>query len=828
MTEEYNHTKIEAAAQKFWEEHYCFQTTEDVSKEKFYSLCMFPYPSGHLHMGHVRNYTIGDVVARYQRMLGKNVLQPMGWDAFGLPAENAAIQHKIPPAEWTYQNIIYMRKQLKSLGLAIDWSREITTCDPSYYRWEQWFFIKLFEKGLVYKKNAEVNWDPVDQTILANEQVIDGRGWRSGALVERREIPQWFLKITAYAEQLLNDLDQLNGWPEQVKTMQRNWIGKSTGIEIDFPVDDQTLTIFTTRADTLFGVTYIAIAPQHSLAKAAAEKKPAVKKFLEECRTIKVAEAELATLEKRGVNTGLFATHPLTQEKLPIWVANFVVMDYAAGALMAVPAHDQRDFEFAKQYDLPIRPVVKPTNNSAWDYSKGPFTAGGIIINSQQFNELDSKTATDTISQILVQNRQGKIKINYRLRDWSISRQRYWGAPIPMINCSKCGTVPAKNLPVLLPEKVSFAGVTSPLKSLPEFLNTTCPQCGNAAERETDTFDTFFESSWYYARYACKKLETAMLDTRANYWTPVDQYVGGVEHAVMHLLYARFMHKLLRDEGLVNSSEPFLRLLTQGMVLKNGMKMSKSKGNTVDPKPLLEKYGADTVRLFMIFASPPEQTLEWSDSGVEGAYRFLKRLWAFCTEHRELIKKMNHAIKGDNKAKTIDWDNADEEQRTTLRQIYENVDQAKYDYERLQFNTVVSSCMKLLNLLSKIPASKNPQQDKTAHILHHGICILLRLLAPITPHITHQLWQDLSYSGLIIDAALPKTNSASLKAAELELVVQINGKLKTKVTVPSSADAKTIEDIVKQDAKVQRTIADQAVKKIILVPGKLVNIVTEK
>lgn len=828
MEEQYNPQHIETNAQQFWQDRNSFQAVEDASKEKFYCLSMFPYPSGWLHMGHVRNYTIGDVIARYQRMLGKNVLQPMGWDAFGLPAENAAIKNKIPPAEWTYKNIEHMRTQLMNLGLAVDWSRELTTCDPEYYRWEQWFFLQLYKKGLVYKKNAEVNWDPVDQTILANEQVVDGRGWRSGALVERREIPQWFLKITAYADQLLNDLNKLPNWPEQVKTMQRNWIGRSEGVELKFSVAGQNehLNIFTTRPDTLFGVTYIAIAPQHPLAKHAAEKNPTVQKFLDECRAIKMAEADIATLEKRGILTDIKVIHPITLKEIPVWVANFVLMDYGSGAVMAVPAHDQRDFEFAEQYKLPMKQVIAPTDKSAWDFTKAAFVQPGTLIESGDFTGLDSKIAITHIIDFLEKNNLGTRKINFRLRDWSISRQRYWGTPIPMINCVDCGPVPVpeKELPVVLPTDVSFTGVSSPLKSMPEFVQTTCPQCGKPAERETDTFDTFFESSWYYARFACKKQDKAMLDGRANYWVPVDQYIGGIEHAVMHLLYARFIHKTIRDAGLLNSDEPFTRLLTQGMVLNQGIKMSKSKGNTVDPQPLIERYGADTVRLFIIFASPPEQSLEWSDSGVEGAHRFLKRVWALGYEYRNVILAENQKPKSDTPS--FDWETADAKQRETLRQLYEILDQTKFDYERLQFNTVVSSCMKLFNLLAKIPEAEQTQTDIRPHIIHKGFSILLRLLAPVAPHITHQLWQELHYTGLIINASWPKSSAAAFKVDQIELVVQINGKLRTRITVPTHADTKTIESIATTDAKVQSTIADKTIKKIITVPGRLVNIVT--
>lgn len=828
MDEQYNPQKIESNAQNFWNERNSFHASEDLNKEKFYCLSMIPYPSGWLHVGHVRNYVIGDVIARYQRMLGKNVLQPWGWDAFGLPAENAAIKNNVPPAQWTYENIKHMRNQLMSLGLGIDWSREITTCDPDYYRWEQWFFIQLYKKGLVYKKNAAVNWDPVDQTILANEQVIDGRGWRSNALVERREIPQWFFKITAYADELLNDLDKLPHWPEQVKTMQRNWIGRSEGVEVNFPIADyhEPLTIFTTRPDTLFGVTYIAIAPQHPLAKLAAQNDPALHQFLEECRNIKVAEAELATLKKRGMPTSFKALHPLTGQSIPIWVANFVVMEYGSGAVMSVPAHDQRDFEFAKEYQLPLKQVIKPTEEADWDFSQAAFTQHGILVDSNEFTGFDSSKAITAIIDLLEVKKIGKRKINFRLRDWSVSRQRYWGTPIPMINCKTCGAVAVneKDLPVKLPENVNFTGVISPLKSMPEFYEVTCPQCGKPAERETDTFDTFFESSWYYARFACKKQNNAMLDGRVNYWAPVDQYVGGIEHAVMHLLYSRFIHKTMRDEGLLNSDEPFTRLLTQGMVLNQGIKMSKSKGNTVDPKPLIERFGADTVRLFIIFASPPEQSLEWSDSGVEGAYRFLKRLWSFAYEHRDNIIKKNCDTHSDGSV--IDWEKADPEQRDLLRKMYEILEQIRFDYERLQFNTVVSGCMKLFNLLIKIPASKQAELDAQSHLIHEGLSMLLRLLAPVVPHMTHQLWQELHYPGLLLQAPWPKGNAAALKVDQIELVVQVNGKLRTRITVPSSADAKTIEAIVTSDSKVQQSIADKAIKKVITVPGRLVNIVT--
>jgi leucyl-tRNA synthetase len=827
MEAQYNPLNIEQQAQEFWLAKKSFQAAEDINKEKFYCLSMLPYPSGRLHMGHVRNYTIGDVISRYQRMLGKNVLQPMGWDAFGLPAENAAIKHQIPPAQWTRQNIEEMRKQMQLLGFSYDWSREFATCNPDYYHWEQWFFLQLYKKGLVYKKNAAVNWDPVDQTILANEQVVSGRGWRSGALVERKEIPQWFLKITAYAEELLNDIDKLEYWPDQVKTMQRNWIGRSEGVEISFEVPShQPVSIYTTRPDTLFGVTFLALAAEHPLVKELASQEPALKQFIDECRNTKVAEADVATMEKRGMPLGINARHPITGDNIPLWVANFVLMEYGSGALMAVPAHDQRDFEFASKYHLPIKQVIAPDNGTHWDFTRDAFTEYGTLIDSAEFTSMRSKQAFDAIASFLEANQLGKRKTHYRLRDWSISRQRYWGTPVPIINCVQCGVVPVpeKDLPVVLPEDVQFSGIASPLRSTPSFVNTTCPNCQGPAERETETFDTFVESSWYYARYTCKKQNKAMLDGRANYWLPVDQYVGGIEHAVLHLLYARFFHKLMRDEGLVNSDEPFTRLLTQGMVLNSGIKMSKSKGNVVDPQSLIEKYGADTVRLFIMFAAPPEQSLEWSDSGVEGAHRFLKRVWAFAYDNKKMIQTQNR-LPTSNQLGTTNWENTDTEQTDIFRQIYEILDQAKFDYERQQYNTVVSGCMKILNLLAKLAPAKNDKIDIQEIVTHRGFSILLKLLAPITPHITHQLWQDLYYEDVIIDAEWPKSSPIVFKVDTIELVVQVNGKLRSHVRVPFGADQHVIEQAVKSDDKVRAALTGKVIKKIITVPGKLVNIV---
>ncbi len=834
MEEKYTPATVEAEAQGFWESQESFKAAEDLHREKFFCLAMLPYPSGHLHMGHVRNYTLGDVIARYQLLQGKNVLHPMGWDAFGLPAENAALKHGVAPAKWTYENIAHMRRQLQRLGFSYDWSREITTCDPDYYRWEQWLFIQLYERGLVYRKNAVVNWDPVDKTVLANEQVINGRGWRSDALVERREMPQWFFKITQYADELLTDLDRLTDWPEKVKTMQRHWIGRSEGLTIRFPVNgqDTILEIFTTRPDTFLGVTYVAIAAQHPLALQAAQQDTNIAAFIAACRHVPVAEEAMATLEKRGIATPFHVTHPLTGATLPVWIANFVLMEYGSGAVMAVPAHDQRDYEFAKQYRLPIKQVVVPhDNNSTWDLSENAYTGEGPLINSGVFNGLNFADACTAITKALIAKGCAEQRVNYRLRDWGISRQRYWGAPIPIIYCDDCGTVPANlaDLPIILPENIHFTGSGDLLRSLPEFYHTTCPRCGKAATRETDTFDTFVESSWYYARYACANQQKKMLDDRANYWTPVDQYIGGVEHAVMHLLYARFFHKVLRDLEFFNCDEPFTRLLTQGMVLNNGSKMSKSVGNTVDPQALIEKYGADTVRLFIIFAAPPEQSLEWSDSGVEGAYRFLKRLWNFAYKEQMDLVATNHACLHHSIEK-INWAEAPASANDYRRQIHSILRQAKYDYERLQFNTVVSACMKLLNLLIKIAEdSADFTHTVRSHLIHSGMQILLCLLNPITPHIVHNLWRVLAYGDNILSAKFPKLATDVLKCETVELVVQINGKRRGQITVPheASGTAQQIEALLIHDEKIQQWLNHQPIKRCIVVPGKLVNLVVD-
>lgn len=816
--------EVEEQAQQYWQKKQSFNVHEDLNKEKFYCLSMFPYPSGSLHMGHVRNYTLGDVIARYQRALGKNVLQPIGWDAFGLPAENAAIKNGIPPAEWTKQNIAAMKAQFLKLGNAYDWRREVTTCDPCYYRWEQWFFIKLFERGLVYKKNAIVNWDPVDQTVLANEQVVDGRGWRSGALVERKEISQWFIKITAYADELLQGLDTLDGWPDQVKQMQRNWIGRSEGSEIYFKVNDfpKRLKIYTTRPDTLMGATYLAVAPDHPLAKQAANHHPQVKEFIESCQGVRMVEAEIATMEKRGIDTGLKAIHPITQEEIPVWIANFVLMQYGSGAVMSVPAHDQRDWEFAKKYNLPMKEVIKSVKKSDHDYTKAAFTEEGELINSDRFNGQSSTDAKRQITAYLETLDSGKATVNYRLRDWGVSRQRYWGTPIPMITCEQCGIVPVPetDLPVKLPENVELTGSGSPLAQCNDFIHTACPKCGQDALRESDTFDTFVESSWYYARFACKGQANAMLDDRAKYWTPVDQYIGGIEHAVMHLLYARFFHKLMRDEGLVNSDEPFKALLSQGMVLKDGQKMSKSLGNTVDPNHLIDTYGADTARLFVMFAAPPEQSLEWSDAGVDGSHRFLKRLWAFAYQHQAMMVEINETILDANAS--VQWQQCESRLKKARLIVHQILLQATNDYERQQFNTVVSACMKLFNELSAYEIKT--EEDK--YFLHTGISFLLRLLAPITPHICHALWQQLGFQKAIIDASWPKVDKSALKTDEVDFIVQINGKLRAEFTSNTDTPEDKLIEMAKEHTEAFLT-GKTIVKSIIVTHRHLINLVVK-
>jgi len=817
MHEHYDPSAVEADAQSFWAESRTFEAAEDPGKEKFYCLSMFPYPSGRLHMGHVRNYTIGDVISRYQRMRGRNVLQPMGWDAFGLPAENAAIKNNVPPARWTEENIDYMRAQLQRLGFGYDWRRELATCRPEYYRWEQWLFTRLLRKGLVYKKTAPVNWCPNDLTVLANEQVIDGRCWRCDTAVERREIPQWFMKITAYADQLLEGLDGLDGWPEAVRTMQRNWIGRSEGVEMAFGVagSDARLTIYTTRPDTVMGVTYVAVAPEHPLALRSAESNPALQAFIDQCRHTKVAEADMAVLEKKGMDAGLRAVHPITGAEVPIFVANFVLMEYGSGAVMAVPAHDQRDWEFARAYGVPIRQVIAPVDGGEVDLGQGAFTDKGVLRDSGEFSGLTSEQAFDAIARWLERQGRGQRRVNYRLRDWGVSRQRYWGAPIPVINCERCGSVPVPehDLPVVLPEDVSFDGVGSPIKKMPEFYQVECPRCGGPAERETDTFDTFFESSWYYARFASYDNEEAMLDDRARYWLPVDQYIGGIEHAILHLLYARFFHKLMRDEGLVDSDEPFANLLTQGMVLKDGAKMSKSKGNTVDPQDLTERYGADTVRLFTMFAAPPEQSLEWSDAGVEGAHRFLKRLWAQVFEHVSA-----------GPAPSLDPDALDDEQKALRRKTHETVAKVSDDVgRRYTFNTAIAANMELLNAVSRFQAVG----EQGRAVVQEALEAVVVMLAPIVPHVTHALWRELGRAGAVVDQPWPEADQAALERDSIDLVVQVNGKLRGRIAVPAGAERGEIEELALADSNVQRFVQGKAIHKMIVVPGKLVNVVVK-
>lgn len=858
IKQEYTPQAVEQQAQQRWQENDIFAVSEDPAKEKFYCLSMFPYPSGKLHMGHVRNYTLGDVVARYQRLQGKNVLQPIGWDAFGLPAENAAIQNNTAPAAWTYDNIKYMRDQLNTLGFSYDWNREIATCHPDYYRWEQWFFTKLFEKGLVYKKNATVNWDPVDQTVLANEQVIDGKGWRSGATVEQKEIPQWFIKITDYADELLHDLDQLDDWPEQVKAMQRNWIGRSEGVQIKYQVEqtETVLSVYTTRPDTIYGATYMAVAAQHPLALQAADQNPEVAAFVESCKQQKVAEAELATMEKRGIDTGFTAKHPLTGHSIPIYVANFVLMDYGTGAVMAVPAHDQRDWEFATTYNLPITQVIQPVDDQIeCDVSKQAFSGEGTLINSDTYNGLSSKEGFEAIASYLEMQGIGERQVNFRLRDWGVSRQRYWGTPIPMLNLEngESAPVPESELPVKLPEDVIMNGVTSPLKSDTEWRKTEFN--GQPAEHETDTFDTFMESSWYYARY-CSPRADGMLDPeKANYWLPVDQYIGGIEHAILHLLYARFFHKLLRDTGLVESDEPFKRLLCQGMVLADsfyreddkgaktwfspqnvsiqrdekgriqrataadgkpvehaGMsKMSKSKNNGIDPQTMVSKYGADTVRLFMMFAAPPEMTLEWSDSGVEGAHRFLRRVWKLVYEFQQ------HA--GQQPVQPAELSR---EQKALRRDVHKTIAKVSDDMGRRQnFNTAVAAIMELMNALQKAPLQS--ASDKI--LMQEALDAVVVMLAPITPHICEALWSALGHTSDVNFARWPQADNQAMLEDEKLVVVQVNGKVRTKITVAADASKEDVEAMALNEPNVVKFTEGKTIRKVIYVPGKIFNVV---
>lgn len=858
MQEQYRPEDIEAHVQLHWQEKQTFKVTEEPGKEKYYCLSMLPYPSGRLHMGHVRNYTIGDVISRYQRMLGKNVLQPIGWDAFGLPAEGAAVKNNTAPAPWTYANIEYMKNQLKLLGFGYDWDREVATCKPDYYRWEQWFFTRLYEKGLVYKKTSAVNWCPNDQTVLANEQVIDGCCWRCDTKVERKEIPQWFIKITAYADELLNDLDTLESWPEQVKTMQRNWIGRSEGVEITFRIADadDTLTVYTTRPDTFMGVTYVAVAAGHPLALKAAENNPVLQDFIAECRNTKVAEADMATMEKKGVATGLFAIHPLTGEKVPVWAANFVLMEYGTGAVMAVPGHDQRDWEFAHKYNLSVKPVILMADGSEPDLSAQAQTEKGCLFNSGEFNGLDFDAAFNAIADKLVSQGVGQRKVNYRLRDWGVSRQRYWGAPIPMVTLED-GTViptPEDQLPVILPEDVVMDGITSPIKADPEWAKTTVN--GQPAQRETDTFDTFMESSWYYARYTCPQYDQGMLDpAAANYWLPVDQYIGGIEHAIMHLMYFRFFHKLMRDAGLVNSNEPAKRLLCQGMVLADafyylgnngeriwvspvdvtlerddkgritkafdsegrelvyaGMsKMSKSKNNGIDPQVMVERYGADTVRLFMMFASPAEMTLEWQESGVEGANRFLKRVWKQVYDHT-----------GKGATAPLDTAALTDDQKALRRDLHKTIAKVTDDIGRRQtFNTAIAAIMELMNKLAKAPQ----ESDQDRALTQETLLAVVRMLYPFTPHACFVLWNELKGEGDIDQAPWPVADEQAMVEDSRLVVVQVNGKVRGKITVAADATEQQVRDRAAQEPLVAKYLDGVTVRKVIFVPGKLLNLV---
>jgi leucyl-tRNA synthetase len=873
QTSAYTPSAVEAAARQHWDTTHAFEAVEDASRPKYYCLSMFPYPSGKLHMGHVRNYTIGDVLTRFHRMRGYNVLQPMGWDAFGLPAENAAIQNRVPPAQWTYDNIAYMKKQLQSLGFAIDWSRELATCQPAYYKWNQWLFLRMLEKGIAYKKTQTVNWDPVDKTVLANEQVIDGRGWRTGAPVEKREIPGYYLGITQYADELLNDLDTLDGWPERVKTMQANWIGKSTGVRFAFThdirddagalIDDGRLWVFTTRADTIMGVTFCAVAAEHPLATHAARGNPELAAFIEKCKHGSVMEADMATMDKEGLPTGLTVVHPLTGKAVPLWIGNYVLMSYGDGAVMAVPAHDERDFGFAKKYDLPIRQVIalgdKAFSTDAW--AEWYASKDGVCTASGRYDGLGYEAAVDAVAADLAA-KGGEKKIQWRLRDWGVSRQRYWGCPIPIIHCDHCGDVPVpdENLPVVLPEDCIPDGSGNPLLKREDFINVACPKCGAPARRETDTMDTFVDSSWYYARYCSAGNDKAMVDERASYWMPVDQYIGGIEHAILHLLYSRFWSKVMRDMGLTTVTEPFGRLLTQGMVLnhiysrrtdKGGIEyyapeevtplrddagritgatlkadgrpvdfqgmgtMSKSKRNGVDPQSIIDEFGADTARFFMMFASPPEQTLEWNDAGVEGAHRFLKRVWAFAQDFDADLRAQMPA------RPTLDGAKLPTALADLRRELHLVLKQASYDLGKQQFNTVASGAMKMLNALEKAPRDG----ALAAEVIGEGLSMLLRVLSPICPHITHVLWRDCGFGDDILNAAWPEPAASALVQDEIELMLQVNGKLRGSLRVAADAAKDAIEAQALASEAAQKFMEGKPAKKVVVVPGRLINIV---
>jgi len=809
MNKEYNPETIEKNIQKYWDTNNAFASDLNDTSNKFYCLSMFPYPSGKLHIGHVRNYTIGDVISRANKMAGKNIFQPMGWDAFGLPAENAAISNKIHPAKWTESNINHMKKQLRRLGYAYDWNHELSTSDPDYYKWEQWFFIQLLKNDLVYRKKSEVNWDPVDKTVLANEQVIDGKGWRSGAVIERKEIPQWFLKISKYSEELLTSIDSLDKWPLSVKVMQKNWIGKSQGALISFKVQgtNNLLDVYTTRVDTLFGVSFLAISPNHKFFKSLTNLDDKITSFIEKCSSLKISEETISNLEKEGMDTGLKAINPINNEVIPIWVANYVLSDYGTGCVMSVPAHDERDFEFATKYNLKIKEVIKPTNK---ENSKGAYTGEGILINSNKFNNMSSDIAKKEIIKSLVNINCGKSKTNFRLRDWGISRQRYWGCPIPVFYHDD-GTVypvPEKDLPVKLPEDVNFEKDGNPLDNHPTWKHIKCPYTGKNAIRETDTFDTFFESSWYYLRFLSPKNNKGLIDKSKEKWIPVDQYIGGIEHAILHLLYARFFHKLMRDIGIVTSSEPFTSLLSQGMVLKDGVKMSKSKGNTINPDDIIKKYGADTLRLFIIFAAPPEQTLEWSDSAIEGSHKFLKRLWAFSYK---VINKSDEKSKKHNKFS-----------KAILTKIHKTIEKVSRDiFDRQNFNTAIAAVMELSNDLIKYEQSDESNKE----VCNEGLKAMLKLLSPIAPHITQELWTALGNNNLIMNESWPIVDSEALIETKKEIIVQINGKLRGRIIIDVEFSESQINNIIKEDKQIYKYLENQDIKKIIYIKNKLINYV---
>ena len=831
MNDEYIPADVEFSAQRFWLENQSFKVTEDKSKEKFYCLSMFPYPSGALHMGHVRNYSIGDTMSRYQRMLGKNVLQPMGWDAFGLPAENAAIAKGVAAARWTYENIEYMKAQLKRLGFGYDWSRELTTCHPQYYRWEQWFFTRLMKSGLAYREKSVVNWDPVEQTVLANEQVDStGRGWRSGALVQKREIPQWFIRITAYADELLDSLDDLPGWPDSVKTMQRNWIGRSEGVSFDIAVegDHAPMRVFTTRPDTVMGITYAAVAPEHPLARHYAELHLEISEFIKECQLVNMSEAYLETMEKIGLELPVRAIHPVSSEKIPIYVANFVLITYGTGAVMAVPGHDQRDWEFAQKYGIEVRKVVRPSAGDV-DLSKGSYVSkiNTISCNSGEFDGLDFQSCFDATANWLTEHANGERTINYRLRDWGVSRQRYWGCPVPVIYDEnyQVHPVPDESLPVVLPEDIEFQGVKSPIGGDPDFLWTKVPGTEKSGRRETDTFDTFVESAWYFARFCCPGAD-AKIDERANYWLPVDHYIGGIEHAVLHLLYARFYHKLMRDFGLVDSDEPFTNLLTQGMVLKDGSKMSKSVGNVVDPQAMIDQYGADSVRLFILFASPPRQTLEWNDEALAGAHRFLKRFWHQVHKYREEILALNRQFNGielDQFRYADPMDQDVQELRYVTNSLLQRIHR---DYERHNYNTAIAACMELLNGIAAFKADRSfPKYQERLNAAVEAILVLIRVLAPVAPHICHELWERLGMRGACIDAPWPKLDESALVRNVITLPVQVNGKLRGQIEVRKSAADREILEVALAHQAVRRHVDGKSIKKSIIIPSKMVSFV---